>query len=111
MPRQLTSEQEAFVAQFGTEEYRANARKNQEDYERALAERTAEIDRQIAESRAEAAKEDAKVKLVEDALRAAGIKLDVGACGCCSSPWVKAQLPDGTMVEFDGRGLDTFDDE
>lgn len=43
------------------------------------------------------------------ALKERGIELDIGACGCCSSPWVKVKI-DGEKV-FDDEGVSfDFDD-
>ncbi len=38
-----------------------------------------------------------KLKIIEDALRAKGIRLQVGSCGCCNSPWI--------AIEVDGKLL------
>ena len=42
---------------------------------------------------------------VEAALKERGIRMNVGSCGCCDSPWVKVEI-DGTVVyDEDGRSL------
>ena len=47
---------------------------------------------------------------VLDALEARGVLIDIGACGCCMSPWVKIML-DGVLVfEEDEAGMGNIDD-
>lgn len=72
-----------------------------------------ERERQVAEIQArhdkEAAERQAKLDAVKNALRDAGIEMSVGACGCCSSPWVtfihdgEVILEDEERFEFDTR--------
>lgn len=38
-----------------------------------------------------------KLKNIKDALRAKGIRIHVGGCGCCRSPWMALEV-DGKMV-------------
>jgi hypothetical protein len=48
---------------------------------------------------------------IETILREAGVKLKLGGCGCCGSPWVEAEFPDGKNIDVDHIRIDTFDQD
>ncbi len=41
---------------------------------------------------------EAKAKMIE-ILKSHGIEMSVGACGCCSSPWVTFKYKGETIIE------------
>jgi hypothetical protein len=49
--------------------------------------------------------EETKERL-EGVLKAAGIKIKLGGCGCCGSPFVEATFPDGATSDVDDLKLD-----
>jgi hypothetical protein len=67
----------------------------------------AEYDRQKAQ---EQASRDHVRDRIEGVLRSFGVQLQIGGCGCCGSPWIKAEFPDGLSVEFENFYINTFDD-
>jgi hypothetical protein len=112
MLRQLTKEQADWVARVNSEEFRAEARKNQEANEAAMAAARAESDRLWAEYRAkqeEQARKDAEASLpLREALRAAGIKLEFD--GYYEGAWMRYQIGDGPVVEV-AEGLSAFEED
>ena len=59
--------------------------------------------------RAEINRKQEQLDKVKAALLAKGVRLKVGACGCCDSPWVKVEI-DGVMVaDTDGENIDMFE--
>jgi hypothetical protein len=45
---------------------------------------------------------------IEAILRAAGVKVKIGGCGCCSSsPYLEAEFPDGATADLDCIRIDT----
>lgn len=37
-----------------------------------------------------------------------GIKIDIGGCGCCGSPWVKVVLDGQLVFDQDDAGMDSI---
>jgi len=46
----------------------------------------------------------------EAALKAAGILMSVGACGCCESPWVKMEIAGEVIIDADKASFDMFEE-
>ena len=46
---------------------------------------------------------------IKDTLRARGIQLNVGGCGCCGSPWVVLEIDGEIVLNEDGFGLTMFE--
>lgn len=89
-----------------------------------LAERIASEEARAEFNRSELAKRQDELKLrelkeraiyndvqwrIETILRAAGVKARLGGCGCCGSPFLEAQFPDGLKVDLDTFRFDTND--
>lgn len=111
MGRGLTEEQAAFIAEFNTEEYKA-----EQAYLRVLAaqQRKAydEARRHYAEAEAaHRAARKAKALPLINALRAAGIAMEITSIGYDGDTFIKALLPDGTLIELDDQDIDMFADE
>lgn len=51
------------------------------------------------------------IERVKAILAEAGIKIDVGACGCCGSPWIKFEYKGEMILDSEGSGIYMFDDE
>jgi hypothetical protein len=49
-------------------------------------------------------------KKVAEALRAKGIRINVGGCGCCGSPWVKVEVDGEVIADVDYFNFDMFDE-
>jgi hypothetical protein len=47
-----------------------------------------------------------KVEEVQKLLLAKGIRINVGACGCCDSPWIKIEVDGCVVFDEDGVSLD-----
>jgi hypothetical protein len=112
MVRQLTKEQEEWVAHVNSEEFREQARKNEEANEAARAAAKAEYERKWAEYRAkqeEQARKDAEaIRPLRAALKAAGIKLEFD--GYYDGAWMRYQIGDGPVVEVE-EGLSAFEED
>ncbi len=51
-------------------------------------------------------------KVASGALRAKGIRISIGGCGCCGSPFVKLEVDGEVLVmDEDDFNLNMFDDE
>jgi hypothetical protein len=107
--RDLTSEMLAFIKEFNTEEYKAEQKIIQAEQAAAKAEQDKVDAEWLAAYEAKSAKDEALLKKLEYALRAAGIKLSVH--GYYEGTWIKAELPDGTEMELEGYDIETFDDD
>ena len=46
---------------------------------------------------------------VEKFLRDKGVKIFVGGCGCCGSPWIHIDI-DGEIVKIENETIDTLPD-
>lgn len=55
--------------------------------------------------------ETALLAQVQDLLRAKGVRLSVGACGCCNSPWVQFEIDGVIMPQIEGHSFSMFEDE
>jgi Fe-S oxidoreductase len=54
--------------------------------------------------------EEEKEKIVE-ILKNHGIKIDIGGCGCCGSPWVTFEYKGEIIIKNkDNFNIDMFDD-
>jgi hypothetical protein len=54
--------------------------------------------------KAELTPEDAQAR-IEGVLKAAGIRVHIGSCGCCP-PWMRVTFPDGATFEGDIDHID-----
>jgi hypothetical protein len=48
---------------------------------------------------------------VQEQLLAKGVRLSVGACGCCTSPWVRFEIDGVIMPMLEGHNINMFEDE
>jgi hypothetical protein len=105
MGRPLTDDQLSFLAHINSPAYLEEQRKAEAARQEAEAARIAESNRRWELDRArwreEQAKEEAQIKLLAAALKAAGIHMSVS--GYYEDCQVWAKLPDGTLVEFDNN--------
>jgi ferric-dicitrate binding protein FerR (iron transport regulator) len=106
--RELTPEQLAFFVRINSEEFREEARKNDEANRAAMAEAEAAAARLRALQRAqyEKAKMERKetMRPLMEALGAAGIQLDVHSY---EGVWGSYRIGDGPRVDFDLDSLET----
>ena len=49
-------------------------------------------------------------KRITQILKDAGVKISVGSCGCCDSPWVTLVV-DGEKLTCEGYSIDTIDED
>lgn len=50
-------------------------------------------------------------KKVQKALKAKGIRISVGGCGCCGSPWFKVEVDGEVVADVENDfNLDMFDE-
>lgn len=45
-----------------------------------------------------------------EALKARGVTLRIGACGCCLSPWIVIAIDGKKIYKKDGEGMDSIVD-
>ena len=50
--------------------------------------------------------EDEAMSRLDGVLKAAGVTLSIGGCGCCGSPVVGVRFPDGAEGEFEHFSVD-----
>ena len=110
--RQLTKEQADWVARVNSEEFRAEARKNAEANEAAMAVAKAESDRVLAEYRAKQEvlnrEREEAIRPLKEALRAAGIKLLLSSY---EGVWGEYQIGNGPVADIDDDCFDTFEED
>ena len=114
--RELTEDQAAMLLAIGlTKERRAEMaerlRKDRELEAQRKAEQEAAWAKRKAEEAAQHKHEDDAIKRIEDVLSVAGIKLRIGGCGCCGSPTLEAEFPDGLKVDIDQAHIDNYPDD
>ncbi len=51
------------------------------------------------------------VEIVKAALAKAGIRMNVNACGCCESPWVKVEIDGKLVLDADECSFFMFEEE
>ena len=51
-----------------------------------------------------------QIEALEAALRAAGFKVNMSACGCCGGIYAKGTLPDGTEIDVFEADVDTTEE-
>ena len=56
-------------------------------------------------------KQNAGIDKVKEIFKELGIRIDIGACGCCESPWVKVEYKGDIILDGEERcGIYMFDD-
>ena len=54
---------------------------------------------------------DEKIKKVKSVLKDHGIKMKIGGCGCCGSPWVVFEFNGEKIESEDNFTFNMFEDE
>jgi hypothetical protein len=52
---------------------------------------------------------ETSVEKVERILTELGIKMEIGGCGCCGSPWVKVEYKGETVINEESVFINNFD--
>jgi len=50
-----------------------------------------------------------KIELVKKILLENGIRIDLGGCGCCGSPWFKFEYKGEIILDENGVNIDMFE--
>lgn len=51
-----------------------------------------------------------EMERAKELLAAAGFRISIGSCGCCSSPWVKIEHNGELILKADSADMDMFED-
>jgi protein-disulfide isomerase-like protein with CxxC motif len=112
MTRELTKEMVDWALRVNSEEFKAEARKNQEAHAAAMVVAQAERDRLWAIQRAQYEERQRKqaeaMRPLKEALHAAGIKLQLSSY---EGVWGSYQIGDGPVVDIDDDSFDTFEED
>lgn len=54
---------------------------------------------------------DERCQKIKELLEPLGLKMSVGACGCCDSPWVKIEFKGEVVFDQENASFSTFDEE
>ncbi len=52
-----------------------------------------------------------RITMVTELLKSVGIKMEVGGCGCCNSPWVKIEYNGASVCDEDNFNFSMFDQD
>jgi hypothetical protein len=56
--------------------------------------------------------EDELKEKVKEIFKQKGIKIQIGGCGCCGSPWIKLEVDGVTIIdELNGADIDMFEND
>ena len=112
MKRELTKEMVDWALRVNTQEFREEARKNQEAAQAAMVVAQAERDRLWAIHRAQAEerqrKQEEAIRPLKEALRAAGIKLSLTSY---EGVWGQYQIGNGPVVDIDADSFNAFEED